>query len=84
MEAHGTCIHWRKKHWATETAEKGCFKLTKWAYLEKRSTTTKMQEKPPEEGNPSMKSIETTDQDLSSTGSSYSRLGSLDRSDLAC
>ena len=47
-----------KKSLATELAVNGCFNPRKWAYLEKMSTTTKMQLTDPDMGNPSMKSIE--------------------------
>lgn len=50
---------------ATEVAVNGCHNAVKWAYLERRSTTTMITMHPFEGGNPSMKSMETSDRTCS-------------------
>ena len=48
--------------WSTLAAVNGCWREQKWAYLERRSTTTMMTKLFPYLGNPRMKSIEISHQ----------------------
>lgn len=54
---------------ATVEALYGCFSPTKWAYLDIRSTTTKMDFTPLDMGSPSIKSIEISYPTVVGTGS---------------
>ena len=69
---------------ATDSALNGCFKATKWLYLEKRSTTTKMQLNPWEIGKPSTKSKDITCHAAEGVANGCNSLGYLTRSGLAC
>jgi len=59
-------------------------KRQEMAILGKRSMITRMQLEPCDDGNPSIKSMDITDQALLGTGNGCNNLGSLEWSGLAC